>query len=84
MTKRSNSSPTHIKVRTIMFGITVGEYLEFEFRFKVAAFLGIERKQLVEYKTGYPDETKRVARHVLLHICTEQCRRHMLDRKTNV
>ena len=54
-----------------MFGITVGEYLEFEFRFEVAAFLGIETKQLVEYKITYPDETKRVARHVLLHISTE-------------
>ncbi len=67
-----------------MYDITVAEFLEFEFCFEVATFLKIETKQLVEYKTMYPEETKEAARHVLLHVCTEQCRKHVLDRKTTV
>ena len=66
-----------------MFDISVGEYLEFEFRFEVATFLGIETAFLMAYRDMHPEEAKYVARHVLLTICTEQCRKHMFDKKTD-
>ena len=60
--------------------ITVAEFLEMEFCFEVATYLGIEPKHLVAYKMLHPEKTKEAARYVLTHVCTPWCRTHMLDR----
>eukprot|EP00966_Prymnesium_polylepis_P267619 6182496-Prymnesium_polylepis.1 len=62
------------------YNITVAELLEYELRFEVAAYLNVKPNQLVEYKLLHPETTKKAARHVLMHICTQWCREHMLDR----
>ena len=62
------------------YNITVAEFLEYEFCFEVAAYLNIEPKQLVEYKLLHAETTKKAASHVLMHMCTQWCRKHVLDR----
>eukprot|EP00966_Prymnesium_polylepis_P022465 517073-Prymnesium_polylepis.2 len=69
---------------TILYDIAVAEFLEYEFCFEVATFLKVEPKLLVEYKTMYPQKTKEAARYVLMCVCTNQCRMHILDQKTTV
>ena len=61
---------------TTHYEITLAEFLEFEFCFEVAEYLGVEPKHLVAYKMLHPEKTKEAARHVL----TPWCRTHMLDR----
>ena len=64
--------------------ISVAEFLEFEFYFELAQFLRIQTRDLNRYKQLYPVEFAQCARHVLLHVCTEQCRRHILDKKDSL
>ena len=64
--------------------ISVAEFLEFEFYFELAQFLRIQTRDLNRYKQLYPVEFAQSARHVLLHVCTEQCRRHILDKKDSL
>ena len=54
--------------------ISVAEFLEFEFYFELAQFLRIQTRDLNRYKQLYPVEFAQCARHVLLNVCTEQCR----------
>ena len=64
--------------------ISVAEFLEFEFYFELAQFLRIQTRDLNRHKQLYPVEFAQCARHVLLHVCTEQCRRHILDKKDSL
>ena len=64
--------------------ISVAEVLEFEFYFELAQFLRIQTGDLNRYKQLYPIEFAQCARYVLLNVCTEQCRRHILDKKDSL
>ena len=64
--------------------ISVAEFLEFEFYFELAQFLRIQTRDLNRYKQLYPVEFAQCARHVPLNVCTEQCRRHILDKKDSL
>ena len=64
--------------------ISVAEFLEFEFYFELAQFLRIQTRDLNRYKQLYPVEFAQCARHVLLNVCTDQCRRHILDKKDSL
>ena len=45
------------------YDITVAEFLEFEFCFEVATYLGVEPRHLVAYKMLHPEKTKEAARY---------------------
>ena len=61
--------------------ISVAEFLEFEFFFELAQFIGIQPRELNQYKQLYPTLFAQCARHVLLNVCTDQCKRHILNNK---
>ena len=64
--------------------ISVAEFLEIEFYFELAQFLRIQPRELSQYKQLYPVQFAQCARHVLLNVCTDQCRRHILDKKDSL
>ena len=64
--------------------ISVAPFLEFEFYSELAQFLRTEPRELNRYKQLYPVEFAQCARHVLLNVCTDQCRRHILDKKDSL
>ena len=79
MPKKITAHVHHTQMTT-HYDITVAEFLEFEFCFEVATYLGVEPKDLATFKMLHPEKTKEAARYVLTHICTRWCRTHMLDR----
>ena len=83
--RRATSLPTtNLPMSADDTTISVAEFLEFEFYFELAQFLRIQTRDLNRYKQLYPVEFAQCARHVLLHVCTEQCRRHILDKKVSL
>ena len=76
--------PTNLPMSADDTTISVAEFLEFEFYFELAQFLRIHPRDLNRYKQLDPVEFAKCARHVLLNVCTDQCRRHILDKKDSL
>ena len=78
--------PTNLPMSADDTTISVAEFLEFEFYFELAQFLRIQpgRESSISTSSVYPVQFAQCARHVLLNVCTEQCRRHILDKKDSL
>ena len=60
--------------------LTVAEFLETEFYFEVASYLDCTPQRLFELKKTDPTRFASAAKHVLMHVVTDWCRQHILNK----
>lgn len=60
--------------------IMVTDFFEFEFYFEMCRYMNCTMKELRERKIDDPDGFRIAAKHVLIHIVTQECRLHVMDR----
>ena len=63
-----------------MDDLTMAEFLDFELIFELVMFLGITVDEFKDYKNTYPTKCAQAAKYVLLNICSEACKIHILDK----
>lgn len=64
--------------------ITVAEFLEFEFMYELATYIGIQMSDLKQYSCSHSKTSSFDARYVLNFLCTDQCKKHMYDMYDNM